>query len=197
MKRTVKPLTSEQRKLIEDYLAEYEHQMYLCIHKNAKRKISDEEFEELRSVAYMALCKAARNYKPNRNTKFASFAFLNVSSAMKSHFNKDNALKRLVYKLSKSLDEPIDSTDKVFLKDVIASTDGIEIYETSLRVVQYLHKIPKTAKQILHFRCYYGWDYIKIKEHLRLDNKTMREMLLRIQEHDYVKILKRDERVKK
>lgn len=92
-KNKITPLSHRRQQLVKAYLnsKDYRDQMYSCIFNTVKRKVSDDEFDELKSVAYEGLIKAARNFKTRKGARFKSFAYLNIQTKIISyieHWNK-------------------------------------------------------------------------------------------------------------
>lgn len=181
------PLTDGQKQLIEDYLSDNYKRCRQAIIVTVKRQLSPEEWEDYINAAHFALVKAARNYKPDKGTSFATFASMNIKSATKSQIVYDNRNKRKINKQSRSLEEPIG--EGLYLKDVLIGVEDIDFHEYT-RINKYLKTLSNDAKKVLMLRLQ-GYKYIEISEKLGFDRYYMKELLLSLQKYERVSILRR------
>ncbi len=154
-------MTDTERALIEDYLSDNYLKSKNCVCKILKRDyISDADFDEYRGVVDEALVKAARGYDPSKGTQFATFAYLNISSGIKSLMTYKNRDCRMINKRSVSLDSLVDEEEDVYLKDIIIGSEGVEL-QSMVRVNAYLNQLSKRAVKALGYRVRgYSWNEI-------------------------------------
>lgn len=186
------PLTKEQQALIEDYLSDGGKRCKQAIAVQVRRKLSSAEWDDYIENAYFALIKAARNYKPYKGTKFATYASMNVRTATVSRIRHENTYQYIFDKLARSLDEPISETENMFLKDIIAGYEDVtsEVYQESERIMRYLQKLSEKEKKVLYLR-QQGKTYMEIRNKLGYSASQMKEILVALQDHDKTKLLRR------
>lgn len=186
------PLTKEQQALIEDYLSDGGKRCKQAIAVQVRRKLSSAEWDDYIENAYFALIKAARNYKPHKGTKFATYASMNIRTATVSRIRHENTYQYIFDKLTRSLDEPISETENMFLKDIVAGYEDVtfDIYQESERIMRYLQKLSEKEKQVLYLR-QQGKSYMEIRNKLCYNAKQMKDILMALQDHDKTKLLRR------
>lgn len=188
------PLTEWQQQLITDYLSDGYKRVKQCIYVTMRRTLTYSEMEDYIEVAHEALCKAAKRYKEDKGMTFSSFANMTIQSSLKSQLTFENRLVRIINKIAESLDAPVDDTEKLFLKDIAIGCDDVEIYEVSERIIRYLRTLSQNEKDVLYLR-WQGHSYSYITKEFGYTAKKMRKILISLQDHDKIKILKRSERL--
>lgn len=143
----IKPLTERQQKLVEDYYNQFgNRQIRKAIYRTTKGNPINFEMEDMISETYMAVHKAARNYNPNKGTKFSTFVEMNVQSFVKTKLTYQHRAKRAGDLDKRSLDEPVsmdEKGNKCTLGEILESDDGtdeilsgIKMYLDSLSFLQ-------------------------------------------------------------
>lgn len=126
-------LNDEQRKLAEENMAlvPFTIKRYL----GAKHVFND----DLRSIGYIGLCKAAKHYLPDKGITFASYAVRLILNELKMDWRYRKVSKRLLDETHDSLDRVVYSdpeegiTLKYFVVDERADTEK-EVFENELLV---------------------------------------------------------------
>ena len=140
--KTRKPLTDEQRKLVEDNI----RLTYEFVHR--KGFTYGYEFEDAVQIALLGLIRAARTFKENKS-KFSSYAFL----AMQSQFNMEyRKIKRQKESgiINISLSEPIIKNEELYVEDIIVERqDSIENIETMIAIKNIYEKLNDKEKQVI------------------------------------------------
>lgn len=110
------PLNGAQRKLVEENMKLVPHVI--------KRHIGAQLVfdEDLLSVGYVGLCKAAQGYCSDSGAKFSTYATQCILNALWADYRSRHAQKRAVNEQLVSLDAPIldDNGESIVLKDAIA-----------------------------------------------------------------------------
>lgn len=76
--RKIEPLTDSERKLVEDHLYIADYSAYVAVTRT-RGYTGCMSYDDLKSVAYLALCVAAKDFDPNFGVKFATFAIRKTS----------------------------------------------------------------------------------------------------------------------
>lgn len=185
-------MTDTERALIEDYLSDNYLKSKNCVCKILKRDyISDADFDEYRGVVDEALVKAARGYDPSKGTQFATFAYLNISSGIKSLMTYKNRDCRMINKRSVSLDSLVDEEEDVYLKDIIIGSEGVN-FQDMTRVNAYMAMLSKKAIKALAYRVRgYSWD--DIGEKFDWSRQKLKNIMDEVQIKEYTNILRHDD----
>lgn len=145
--KTRKPLTDEQRKLVEDNI----RLAYEFVHR--KGFTYGYEFEDAVQIALLGLIHAAMTFKESKS-KFSSYAFL----AMQSQFNMEyRKIKRQKESgiINISLSEPITENERLSVEDTVAERqDSIEGIETVITIKNAYEKLNDKEKQIIYMTFY-------------------------------------------
>lgn len=140
--KTRKPLTDEQRKLVEDNI----RLAYEFVHR--KGFTYDYEFEDAVQIALLGLIHAAMTFKESKS-KFSTYAFL----AMQSQFNMEyRRIKRQKESgiINISLSEPIIKNEELYVEDIIVERqDSIENIETMIAIKNIYEKLNDKEKQVI------------------------------------------------
>lgn len=140
--KTRKPLTDEQRKLVEDNI----RLAYEFVHR--KGFTYGYEFEDAVQIALLGLIHAAMTFKESKS-KFSTYAFL----AMQSQFNMEyRKIKRQKESgiISISLSEPITESEELSVEDIVVERqDSIESIETIIVVKNIYEKLNDKEKQVI------------------------------------------------
>lgn len=140
--KTRKPLTEEQRKLVEDNI----RLAYEFVHR--KGFTYDYEFEDAVQIALLGLIHAAMTFKESKS-KFSTYAFL----AMQSQFNMEyRRIKRQKESgiINISLSEPIIKNEELYVEDIIVERqDSIENIETMIAIKNIYEKLNDKEKQVI------------------------------------------------
>ena len=145
--KTRKPLTEEQRKLVEDNI----RLAYEFVHR--KGFTYNYEFEDAVQIALLGLIHAAMTFKESKS-KFSTYAFL----AMQSQFNMEyRKIKRQKESgiINISLSEPITESEELSVEDIVAERqDSIESIETIIVVKNIYEKLNDKEKQVMNMVFY-------------------------------------------
>ena len=145
--KTRKPLTEEQRKLVEDNIG----LAYEFVHR--KGFTYGYEFEDAVQIALLGLIHAAMTFKESKS-KFSTYAFL----AMQSQFNMEyRKIKRQKESgiINISLSEPITESEELSVEDIVAERqDSIESIETIIVVKNIYEKLNDKEKQVMNMVFY-------------------------------------------
>ena len=140
--KTRKPLTEEQRKLVEDNIG----LAYEFVHR--KGFTYGYEFEDAVQIALLGLIHAAMTFKESKS-KFSTYAFL----AMQSQFNMEyRRIKRQKESgiINISLSEPIIKNEELYVEDIIVERqDSIENIETMIAIKNIYEKLNDKEKQVI------------------------------------------------
>lgn len=140
--KTRKPLTDEQRKLVEDNI----RLAYEFVHR--KGFTYNYEFEDAVQIALLGLIHAAMTFKESKS-KFSTYAFL----AMQSQFNMEyRRIKRQKESgiINISLSEPIIKNEELYIEDIIVERqDSIENIETMIAIKNVYEKLNDKEKQVI------------------------------------------------
>ena len=140
--KTRKPLTDEQRKLVEDNI----RLAYEFVHR--KGFTYGYEFEDAVQIALLGLIHAAMTFKESKS-KFSTYAFL----AMQSQFNMEyRRIKRQKESgiINISLNEPIIENKELSVEDtVVERQDSIENIETIITIKNIYEKLDDKEKQVI------------------------------------------------
>lgn len=146
-RKTRKPLTDEQRKLVEDNIK----LAYEFVYR--KGFTYGYEFEDAVQIALLGLIRAARTFKESKS-KFSSYAFL----AMQSQFNMEyRKIKRQKESgiINISLSEPITENERLSVEGtVVERQDSIEGIETVITIKNAYEKLNDKEKQIIYMTFY-------------------------------------------
>lgn len=146
-RKTRKPLTDEQRKLVEDNVK----LAYEFVHK--KGFTYGYEFEDAVQIALLGLIYAAMTFKENKS-KFSTYAFL----AMQSQFNieyRKTKRQRESGIINISLSEPIIENEDLSIEDTIVdSQDFVESIEVAIATKDAYEKLNDKEKQVLNMIFY-------------------------------------------
>lgn len=146
-RKTRKPLTDEQRKLVEDNVK----LAYEFVHK--KGFTYGYEFEDAVQIALLGLIYAAMTFKENKS-KFSTYAFL----AMQSQFNieyRKTKRQRESGITNISLSEPIIENEDLSIEDTIVdSQDFVESIEVAIATKDAYEKLNDKEKQVLNMIFY-------------------------------------------
>lgn len=187
MKNRVLPLNDSQRELVEYYMVHGgENKLKLCIEKTLHRRISEIEFEDYISIAYEGLIKAARRYSDDRQMKFSTFAFMNVTSSIKTYLTYKNRHKRIANENIQSLSD-VNSVG-MSLEDTLIGKEDVEIEED--RTEKYMKTLPSDAKKVLKLRME-GYSDKEISQKLSFTKAYISQLLKIMRDYDRVKILRR------
>lgn len=141
-RKTRKPLTDEQRKLVEDNT----RLAYEFVHR--KGFTYGYEFEDAVQIALLGLIYAAMTFKESKS-KFSTYAFL----AMQSQFNMEyRKIKRQKESgiINVSLSEPITENEELSVEDVVVEhQDSIENIETVIAIKNAYEKLNDKEKQVI------------------------------------------------
>ena len=165
MEKTVMPLSLEQRERLSNYIVDDENLERIVrwiIGKTFKfNRITDDIYYDYCDVVFEGLCKAAKNYNPDKGMKFDTFCILNAMSALKSELRNENRLKRKSNKMivSFSFQSDTDESDEKYYNECVYydeynMVDGklIKLYYDSLsplsKAVFRLILKGKTASEI-------------------------------------------------
>lgn len=142
-RKTRKPLTDEQRKLVEDNVK----LAYEFVHK--KGFTYGYEFEDAVQIALLGLIYAAMTFKESKS-KFSTYAFL----AMQSQFNieyRKTKRQRESGIINISLSEPIIENEDLSIEDTIVdSQDFVENIEVAMATKDAYDKLNDKEKQVLN-----------------------------------------------
>ena len=141
-RKTRKPLTDEQRKLVEDNT----RLAYEFVHR--KGFTYGYEFEDAVQIALLGLIYAAMTFKESKS-KFSTYAFF----AMQSQFNMEyRKIKRQKESgiINVSLSEPITENEELSVEDVVVEhQDSIENIETVIAIKNAYEKLNDKEKQVI------------------------------------------------
>lgn len=142
-RKTRKPLTDEQRKLVEDNVK----LAYEFVHK--KGFTYGYEFEDAVQTALLGLIYAAMTFKESKS-KFSTYAFI----AMQSQFNieyRKTKRQRESGIINISLSEPIIENEDLSIEDTIVdSRDFVESIEVATATKNAYEKLNDKEKQVLN-----------------------------------------------
>lgn len=146
-RKTRKPLTDEQRKLVEDNI----RLAYEFVHRKGFAYCY--EFEDAVQIALLGLIYAAMTFKESKS-KFSTYAFL----AMQSQFNMEyRKIKRQKESgiINVSLSEPITENEELSVEDtVVEYQDSIENVETVIAIKNAYEKLNDKEKQVINMIFY-------------------------------------------
>jgi len=146
------PLTNEQRKLIEDYYAKYPHPAKFVAFRDQYTFRRLEEMgmnlEEVDSICWYAITRAASNFDPNRGTSFSTLACF-------------YALKECQNKLRDMLDRTRCRSIKAFqineLHEQNVKSKHIYCRQEQSQEIQEIHKavdsLGKRDRMVVRMRC--------------------------------------------
>ena len=154
-KREYPPLTAQQQELINDYLDTDKTMMIpnyapvkRAIRSVIRRHISPQEMEDYIGIAHLALMKAAACFNPNQKMSFASFATLNICSAIKTELTRQNRQCRRGEKTTRSLEASISECGELCLMELLIGAADISFQEYD-RIKCYLDTQSNEAKHVL------------------------------------------------
>lgn len=129
-------MIQEQELLIQEH-------MHIAKSKAGKwcRQQNALTYDELLSTAYLALCKAAQSFDPDRGCHFVGFASICIENAIRSEMRPSISYKQ--------------HTSSTEAEDVPEEKEGAEI-EDLLALRQALEKLPREDREFL--MAYYSGD---------------------------------------
>lgn len=140
----------------QDYVEFYAHNEMKELKKLIKPLIdrmglSQMEYDDLYSIAQEVLWSSAMSYREDKNTKFSSYLYNNVSLRFKTYLrdtNREKDIKRSnLVSLDEETDEGLNLEEKVASKFDIYRELGLE--NTSDKAALYISKLSKTQQKIL------------------------------------------------
>lgn len=141
-RKTRKPLTDEQRKLVEDNI----RLAYEFVHKRGFTYGC--EFEDAVQIALLGLIHAAMTFKESKS-KFSTYAFLAMQSQFNIEYRKTKKQKESGI-INVSLSEPITENEELSVKDtIIERQDSIESIETIIAIKNAYKKLSDKEKQVI------------------------------------------------
>ena len=141
-RKTRKPLTDEQRKLVEDNI----RLAYEFVHKRGFTY--GYEFEDAVQIALLGLIHAAMTFKESKS-KFSTYAFLAMQSQFNMEYRKIKKQKESGI-INVSLSEPITENEELSVKDtIIERQDSIESIETVIAIKNAYKKLSDKEKQVI------------------------------------------------
>lgn len=140
--KTRKPLTDEQRKLVEDNI----RLAYEFVHR--KGFTYGYEFEDAVQIALLGLIHAAMTFKESKS-KFSTYAFLAMQSQFNIEYRKIKRQKESGI-INISLSEPIIKNEELYVEDIIVERqDSIENIETMIAIKNIYEKLNDKEKQVI------------------------------------------------
>lgn len=163
-------LNDQQRKIIEENykLIPYFYQ---------KSFASMLEYEEYLGLAHEAICKAVRNYKPEKGT-FSTLYFWQLRSRISHYFRVSNYQKRKINKETISLDTPLRDFPELTLASVLSDTN--DILDPILEMERWKEKIkkqPEKRQKIIFLRLI-GYEQKEIAEKLNISRQAVSSQLM-------------------
>lgn len=141
-RKTRKPLTDEQRKLVEDNIK----LAYKFVHR--KGFTYGYEFEDAVQIALLGLIHAVMTFKENKS-KFSTYAFLAMQSQFNMEYRKTKKQKESGI-INISLSEPITENEELSVEDtVVEYQDSIENVETVIAIKNAYEKLNDKEKQVI------------------------------------------------
>lgn len=141
-RKTRKPLTDEQRKLVEDNT----RLAYEFVHR--KGFTYGYEFEDAVQIALLGLIYAAMTFKESKS-KFSTYAFLAMQSQFNMEYRKIKKQKESGI-INVSLNEPITENEELSVEDVVVEhQDSIENIETVIAIKDAYEKLNDKEKQVI------------------------------------------------
>lgn len=141
-RKTRKPLTDEQRKLVEDNVG----LAYKFVHR--KGFTYGYEFEDAVQIALLGLIHAAMTFKESKS-KFSTYAFLAMQSQFNIEYRKVKRQKESGI-INVSLSEPITENEELSVEDVVVEhQDSIENIETVIAIKDAYEKLNDKEKQVI------------------------------------------------
>lgn len=141
-RKTRKPLTDEQRKLVEDNT----RLAYEFVHR--KGFTYGYEFEDAVQIALLGLIYAAMTFKESKS-KFSTYAFLAMQSQFNMEYRKIKKQKESGI-INVSLSEPITENEELSVEDVVVEhQDSIENIETVIAIKDAYEKLNDKEKQVI------------------------------------------------
>ncbi|PNR95955.1 sigma-70 family RNA polymerase sigma factor [Petrotoga sp. 9PWA.NaAc.5.4] len=137
------------------------------------------EYEDFLQIGFVGLIQAVYNFRNDANTKFSSFAYMNISSEIKSFITYLNRNKHKVLTEAVSIEntdenfsesgdyyiENIDSQEKDFLKEYLFSKSVEELKEDEKNIIKLWG---------------YGYSYQEISDKLKVSTKKVDNTLQKI-----------------
>lgn len=142
-RKTRKPLTDEQRKLVEDNTG----LAYEFVHR--KGFTYGYEFEDAVQIALLGLIYAAMTFKESKS-KFSTYAFFAMQSQFNIEYRKIKRQKESGI-INVSLSEPITENEELSVEDVVVveHQDSIENIETVIAIKDAYEKLNDKEKQVI------------------------------------------------
>lgn len=141
-RKTRKPLTDEQRKLVEDNVK----LAYEFVHRRGFTY--NYEFEDAVQIALLGLIYAAMTYKEDKS-KFSTYAFLSMQSQFNIEYRKTKRQKESGI-INVSLSEPITENEDLSIEDtIIENQNSIENIEAAIAIKEAYEKLNDKEKQII------------------------------------------------
>lgn len=103
------------------------------------------ELEELQSICFIGLTKAARSFNKDKDNAFSTFAYAVMRNELLQFYNK--------YKINNniSLSEPIG--DDIFIEDILSSDEDLEkVVEKRIRIeklYEFINELDSIEQQII------------------------------------------------
>lgn len=137
------------------------------------------EYEDFLQIGFVGLIQAVYNFRNDANTKFSSFAYMNISSEIKSFITYLNRNKHKVLTEAVSIEntdenfsesgdyyiENIDSQEKDFLKEYFFSKSVEQLKEDEKNIIKLWG---------------YGYSYQEISDKLKVSTKKVDNTLQKI-----------------
>lgn len=146
-RKTRKPLTDEQRKLVEDNIK----LAYEFVHRRGFTY--GYEFEDAVQIALLGLIHAAMTFKESKS-KFSTYAFLAMQSQFNIEYKKIKRQKESGI-INISLSEPVIKNEELSFEDIIVERqDSIEGIETIIAIKNTYEKLNDKEKQVIDMAFY-------------------------------------------
>ncbi len=152
-----KPLDAAQERELVDRAAQgdpaarqllIEHNMRLVVHVVKKYAGGRHEMDDLISIGSIGLIKAINTFRPQRETKLATYAARCIENEILMHLRSTRKLEREV-----SLDDPVgtDAEGNELTNQDVLGTDPDGVFDSVARSI-HLEKIRLAASQVLDER---------------------------------------------
>lgn len=164
-------ITSEQNKMILEYLKDNYNRARWCVISVIKHNPTQQEWDDYMGVIHEALIKAAKTYNYKKNMAFSSYADMNIRCQIKTNITKMNRKKRKAPDKEVSLNDLVYSDDGLTYQDIYGKYD-LE-YDDSVDVVKIiLNKMSKFERNVTEMLMY-GYTVKEICEKLHCSSSKV------------------------
>lgn len=144
------------------------------------------DYEDILSLGYIGLIKAAEKFNPSKNNRFSTWAAYHIRSEINTYFKKRKALKREAKVIS--LDEEVNDKDKErghYLRErkatnheAISAPDyRLNNIENKLIAEELLLTLDERERTIIYMYFWLGLSDSQIGKHFKLTRKRISQII--------------------